>query len=240
MARIFAEHHAHAPDGQRVLVRQMNENFNDLLVGNVMSSLVDAKTALQRCITRCQSSPLETAVAAEGEYYFLYDFRRKQDKLFYVISILDLAYHGLQHTTFLKVGKDIDKNQPKAMGSVSRFLMPDPVGDQMDQAGMKRPRPSTPEPQHPAKEYFERKDLQTGQSQFTGAIKLHESLFQHAGRSVLGIVTLIHEATHKFAGTIDYMYFENGKQPEGFTSKRDALINADSYAWFACNLGILS
>ena len=53
----------------------------------------------------------------------------------------------------------------------------------------------------------------------------------------LSIITFIHEATHKYAGTDDYDdrgYLENDGldfQEPGLT-KTEALNNADSYAWF--------
>lgn len=52
-------------------------------------------------------------------------------------------------------------------------------------------------------------------------------------------VTLIHEAMHKFAGAYDYCYFDfDGKKPTTkFDSSADALINADSLAWFAYHVG---
>jgi hypothetical protein len=57
--------------------------------------------------------------------------------------------------------------------------------------------------------------------------------------------TLIHEATHLFANTIDYCYFEpwdEPKQPEkeygdAFDNEQLALMNADSYARFVCRVG---
>ncbi|WP_237213784.1 hypothetical protein [Falsiroseomonas oryziterrae] len=55
----------------------------------------------------------------------------------------------------------------------------------------------------------------------------------------MGPVTFIHEATHKFAGTWDYCYFEDdGVTPEDvFDDKASALGNADSYAWFIYSIG---
>lgn len=58
--------------------------------------------------------------------------------------------------------------------------------------------------------------------------------------------TLIHEATHLFAGTIDYCYFDLEGNPKEadmknygykFDSRANALINADSYAWFVTSVG---
>jgi hypothetical protein len=57
----------------------------------------------------------------------------------------------------------------------------------------------------------------------------------------LGVKTLIHEATHKYAGTADYCYFSmsrTGVTPDReFTSKARALANADSYGFFAYFIG---
>jgi hypothetical protein len=58
-------------------------------------------------------------------------------------------------------------------------------------------------------------------------------------KSLFGVKTFIHEATHKYAGTIDYVYFDDdGATPiETFDDPAKALINADSHAWFICTLG---
>ena len=53
----------------------------------------------------------------------------------------------------------------------------------------------------------------------------------------LSIITFIHEATHKYAGTDDYDdrgYLENDGLDflEPGLTKTEALNNADSYAWF--------
>jgi hypothetical protein len=54
-----------------------------------------------------------------------------------------------------------------------------------------------------------------------------------------GVVTLVHEATHKYAGTIDYCYFKaDGSEPDGvFNDKAKALMNADRYGYFIAKLG---
>lgn len=62
-------------------------------------------------------------------------------------------------------------------------------------------------------------------------------------KSGLGVLTFIHEATHKYAGTFDYAYFdESGNssvqitESNKFDSPKLALWNADSYAWFVVKL----
>lgn len=74
-------------------------------------------------------------------------------------------------------------------------------------------------------------DLDDGKTYRMGAIRIDDKTL---GSEVLGLVTLIHEATHKFAGTNDYCYFKkDGITPDGtFNDRAEALKNADSYAWF--------
>jgi hypothetical protein len=60
-------------------------------------------------------------------------------------------------------------------------------------------------------------------------------------RQRLACVTLIHEATHKFAGTWDYCAFDDdglGPKPkEKLDNQASALQNADGFAWFAYKAG---
>jgi hypothetical protein len=63
-----------------------------------------------------------------------------------------------------------------------------------------------------------------------GAIKLERKRLE----GPLGYQTLIHEASHKYAGTHDYAYFDDtGENPTPTWGLKDKMItNADSYAWF--------
>jgi hypothetical protein len=80
-------------------------------------------------------------------------------------------------------------------------------------------------------------DIGSPKNWVMGAIRLDDETL--AGPGPLGLVTLIHEATHKYAGTIDYRYFkDDGVEPKGtFNSRAKALCNADSYAWFVVAIG---
>jgi hypothetical protein len=79
--------------------------------------------------------------------------------------------------------------------------------------------------------------METNTLEATRSIKVHEMLFAGNQVNILAVVTLIHEATHKFMGTVDRFYLGMGGEiPDGFDSE-DALMNADSYAWFANNVG---
>lgn len=70
----------------------------------------------------------------------------------------------------------------------------------------------------------------------TGAIKIDKDRLT---QGILGMKTLIHEASHKYAGTTDYCYFkDDGETPRTtFDDLAQAVINADSYAWFIVKLG---
>lgn len=74
-----------------------------------------------------------------------------------------------------------------------------------------------------------------------GAIHLRSDLL--SSDPELGIVALIHEATHKYAGTWDYAYFDEetgSRSVPPITDKTSALGNADSYAWFVMFLHVRS
>ncbi|MGE3647136.1 MAG: hypothetical protein AB7G10_02290 [Reyranellaceae bacterium] len=69
-----------------------------------------------------------------------------------------------------------------------------------------------------------------------GAIKIATGTLN---QDRLGVETFIHEASHKYAGTKDYCYFNDDSiTPDGvFDDKNEALVNADSYGWFVYNVG---
>ena len=101
-----------------------------------------------------------------------------------------------------------------------------------------------------------------GGFQLLGNIQIQKSLFNQESQDVqiMGyspVRTIIHEATHKFAGTIDYCYFKlNGREPAdemgaeasgavrfgdgayGKTGDKLARMNADSFAWFCYRTGV--
>jgi hypothetical protein len=97
-----------------------------------------------------------------------------------------------------------------------------------------------------------RTSQETKKRELTGDILVANSLFdpETIGRyGAIPCVTLIHEATHKYAGTIDYCYFQDdGWTPrtpenkrfgtvwnENEQSRAWAIMNADSVAWFVYN-----
>jgi hypothetical protein len=106
------------------------------------------------------------------------------------------------------------------------------------------------------------RDLRTGNMQRYADIILEKGLvdptsIERVGLGYDPIKTLIHEATHKFAGTIDYCYFSRsdgsltkatmgdesgGARKFGATAFNKggpelARMNADSFAWFCYKVG---
>jgi hypothetical protein len=82
-----------------------------------------------------------------------------------------------------------------------------------------------------------------------GVINLAARMLKNKELNRNAVQTIIHEATHKYAGTWDYCYFnEDGATPttaymrgyagitpdrRGFVDRDAAMQNADSFAWFA-------
>ena len=85
-------------------------------------------------------------------------------------------------------------------------------------------------------------NMRDGSTRIAGAIHLSAKLLNDADDRGRAAHTVIHEATHKYAGTEDYCYFsqqENGdpKPKTDFTLRERALRNADSFAWIAFAIG---
>jgi hypothetical protein len=62
----------------------------------------------------------------------------------------------------------------------------------------------------------------------------------HRLRGAFATKTLVHEASHKYTGTVDYCLFSdevNNPPKSIFQSVDSALKNADSYGWFAFHVG---
>jgi hypothetical protein len=234
MGRNFGQHQGLVGD-KGVAVRYISEQPSDLLGPRVLVNLRYAQQTLLNCITQCQTNPLPNDVLNFGEDYFLTDFARKQTALFSVIGVLDITYHGLCHTSLLKVGNQPDKTRTDVAGSVSIYA---PENAMLTPGQVDRTKETTEAKRLSIRNYFERVGMQSGQLEGTGIIKLNELHFSNEGKSISGIVTLIHEATHKFAGTLDYRVFDAGNPPaQGFDNRHLALMNADSYAWFAFFVG---
>lgn len=71
----------------------------------------------------------------------------------------------------------------------------------------------------------------------TGRMHIKETILRH---DTFGTLVLIHEATHRYAGTVDHAYYtieSLGNFIDAKISNLNALSNADSYAWFIMKIG---
>lgn len=139
--------------------------------------------------------------------------------------------------------------------------VPSPVNSMNTQTGQAIVLPSTSRGSLKAGEN-ERPDLLTGKMERMGTIYMTEALVDvnayrmETGYKPVPVKTLIHEATHKFAGTIDYWYFsfseghlpgeygahaagtkKFGDAALGKTGEELARMNADSFGWFCYKVG---
>jgi hypothetical protein len=132
-----------------------------------------------------------------------------------VKQVLLLTRNGLASDVTIKAGSNVGKGDGSPLGVVSRN--------------------ETKVVSQPYHNRFTK--TQDGKTYTYGAIRLDEVRL----RTELGAQTLIHEATHKYAGTADYYYFgsASGATDKSYSqlSKEKALDNADSYAWFVWHVG---
>lgn len=127
---------------------------------------------------------------------------------------IGMVFNGLAGDLTFKVGTDVGK------------------GRMRDPAGEVTARKSVPE----VHKIYHNRLSRFDRERTYGAIKVDVRVLH----SALGPKTLIHEASHKYAGTIDYCMFDRCGQPDGgpFTERKEALKKADSYAWFVLALAV--
>jgi hypothetical protein len=183
----------------------------DTLAAEAGEALKEARTILIDVHTQVKTRPHSDGVRALAEKYFLtHRAAINAEDVDFILKVIRLTINGLVGAQTLKIGDGVSKTRP-VHGEVS-FKQPEEVMIQ--------------------KAYHSRtKELDINKKVVYGAIKLERTSLE--GKN--GVQTLIHEATHKYAGTIDYVYFnEAGEDPSpGLLDKKKALMNADSYAWFA-------
>lgn len=174
-----------------------------------------ANNRLNRTLERL-TTPLTDEIKEWARLYFLQDLA-KQDQLKKVIEILTVTQKGLQQDTRLRVCDCIEKGEE--IGSDG--LVPAGVRNQGDAGTV----------QGMVDNLWWR----------YGDIHLRAAIVTSTEREIsrLRCVTIIHEATHKFVGTHDHGYFSlegTYVRPEKVNVKT-ALQNADSFAWFAYQVG---
>jgi hypothetical protein len=145
-------------------------------------------------------------------------------------TVITKTRTGLEGDVVIKTGTVLSGAQPQHQGAVHNRVV-----SQSDFDGQV--------PSRPGKSYQtfvgSMKPEHAGIPIRRGAIHLRSDLL--SSDPELGIVALIHEATHKYAGTWDYAYFDEetgSRSSPPITDKASALGNADSYAWFVMFLHV--
>jgi hypothetical protein len=192
-----------------------NQAGFDAYASKAGHALADATTLLDHAISALGKRP-SSSIKKYAARYFLTDAKAPEEgDLRKINAILVLTCNGLTSGNFaVKIHNTTD-----------------------DFAGKVRAKRSNGAPKPSTQSYHNtRTDLINGQDWRVGDVHITGDALS-SGR--YGVKTLIHEATHKYAGTDDYCYFtEDGRDPRSaFTEKARALKNADGYAWFALKVG---
>lgn len=213
----FTDQQSVTRDGQN-LTFKTRANSDLPAVAALPGMVGEAKRVLQLAPRYAALDPLPAAGRMLAARYFLTDEQAGPSKkdLARIWTVLRATLVGLSGDLTLKVGAEIEDGDPSTMGYVMRWK------------GEATKAHHSYVPSLQARKF----PWQKPTSYVRGAIHITTDTVIGS----LGLVTLIHEATHKYAGTVDYCYFDDddGMTPTSkFTNKDKALTNADSFAYFA-------
>src|SRR5262249_10569915 len=159
-----------------------DENLHALLAKIVKEDLATALKLLEKTSAELNATKLSKDVIRYAHKFFLTDADAIDPKdLNWIKSVVTRIWDGLAGDVTIKAGNDNHraKDGTRALGSVAK------------QKGS-----------HSSKSYHtEVPSLGDNEMYTRGAIRIGGDALRQ-GR--LGVVTLIHEASHKYAGTIDY------------------------------------
>jgi len=178
-------------------------------------AVVDGALLLQNALTAISRKTVSSEMNRYANRYFLTGKKLDATDINTIKSVITKTLNGISSDT---MGVKIVKSDPTVNGSVNGMR----VGNA---------------PKLHSQPYHNNvADMSDGTVWRQSAIHITGD---RLGLGRLGVQTLIHEATHKYAGTEDYCYFSyDGSTPSGtFTDKKRALQNADSYAWFVLKVG---
>lgn len=214
----------------RVLVKESEKGSYDSLTGAAKNCLEDALVRLQKTLALLNKGTrgLDNNVRELASTYFLCDFSAQKD-LDVVIKNVHLISNGLTADVTIKTGSSIaprnDALKDAAYGAVSSLT--DFYGDGTGFKNKSNRNYHTQGPKYGEKDY--------GQKIWFRDIRIRSDILRN---QILGPVTLLHEASHKYAGTLDYCGFNDDGcgRVEGQDGRggvvTNALWNADSYGWF--------
>jgi len=201
--------------GKTLTLMTRDEMGHKLLADVVQKDLETALKLLESVDAQLRAKKQSSDLIRYANKFFLTDKKTiAAGDLTKIETIVTKVWNGLAGDVTIKAGTNVGTNDKDVSGAVRG-----------------RAAAGTPRPYHNVEV-----DLDDGISKTMGAMRIDQDTLLK-GR--LGVVTLIHEASHKYAGTIDYCYLKNADQtPRGtFDDKAKALINADSYGWFVVKVG---
>jgi hypothetical protein len=212
----FATSHDHTTKaGKTLTLMTRSELGHDLLKKVVRKDLEAALKLLESADALLRAKKHSKDLLRYAHKFFLTDEKTiAAADLTTIQTIVTKIWNGLAGDVTIKAGTNVGRNDKDVSGAVRGR---ETVGT--------------------ARSYHNVEvDLDDNKPKTMGAIRMDQETLLD-GR--LGVVTLIHEASHKYAGTIDYCYLKNADQtPRGtFDDKSKALINADSYGWFVVKVG---
>lgn len=204
-------------DGQEVTFKTIPAPATAKALGAMPDLLASAKAALTEAIAAIDSAAPSADVATYLKRYYLISGTPTAQQKQMIRGVLEATMIGLKGNLTLKIGHHVSKDGDDDHGEIVRHSV---------RGGAKVTKPYHNK--------ISRLDPSDKDQWVYGSMKLRAKTLV---KKELGLCTLIHEATHKFAGTMDACYFANDGKSQAFfggkMNKATALMNADSHAWFA-------
>jgi hypothetical protein len=202
--------------GKALTLKTRAELGVNLLAKVVGNDLACAGELLKKTQARLHSTALFSDALLHhfaGTYFLVHEQPIAAKDAALISAVVTKVLNGLASDVTLKVGTNVGRGDQDVVGQVRRL-----------------PGARGRKPYH-----AEVSSLDDNKPYRTGAMHIAQDVFG----GPQGVRALIHEASHKYAGTIDYCYFDDtGDRPLGvFKERSRALINADSYAWFVMMAG---
>jgi hypothetical protein len=231
-------------DKKLTVMMQTGADPDGLIAKAAVETLDKARRFLLTAQTIVTASEGLSARAMElaNKYFLVSVFGAPRDWQDTLKTVITNTHAGLAKDVWIKTDELVKRTTEadKVLGRVNYKTDPK---DKLLEA--RREKKREPSPYHTYADVTDWKHPYAGERRW-GAIHIKSGLL---GKDD-GVLTFIHEATHKYASTYDYAYFrgdDKAKQdqwdvqmgnrfPYQFDDPGRAIWNADSYAWFICEL----
>lgn len=221
------------PNDTTVTVMAQEEEQLSRLIDISAFVLTQARLALRNTGLSLESKPLAELLVDSAARYFSVNLQEmaSSSDLFNIKRVLKDLDKGLNGDVTIKTGHRVGKGDKDVYGQVNVENVTEGSHNGDPDAKLLVDNPQfRPQYQHAKVHHNFTIDLSTGDLLLTHAIKMDSDLL--LGPPHLAVKTLLHEASHKYAGTVDHGLFLDGNPRQPPLRKAQALANADSYAWF--------